>query len=99
MVIDKVGNVNNVYDAKRPKGAAKSGEVEQSADKVQISSEGLKAVEDARYTQIVRDASDVRVDKVNEIKAKIASGEYDKDIDNKILNLVADKILTQLFRK
>lgn len=99
MVIDKVGNVNNVYDAKRSKGVAKSGQVEQSADKVQISSEGLKAVEDARYTQIVRDVPDVREERVQEIKAKIASGEYDKEIDNKILNIVADKILTQLIRR
>jgi negative regulator of flagellin synthesis FlgM len=99
MVIDKVGNVNNVYDAKRPKGVSKSGQADQTADKVQISNEALKAVEDARYTQTVRETPDVRAEKVNEIKAKIASGEYDKDIDNKILNLVADKILTQLLHK
>lgn len=99
MTIDKVGNVNNVFDAKRTKSVQKNGQLPQGNDSVAISTEGLKAIDDARITQMVRETPDTRADRVEQIKAQMLSGAYDKDIDNKILDLVADKILTQILRK
>jgi negative regulator of flagellin synthesis FlgM len=99
MTIDKVGNVNNIYETKRPKNVQKAGQTDKAADSIQISSEGMKAVEDARFAQIVRETPDIREERVREIKAKIDAGTYDKEIDDKILNLVADKIIAQFIRK
>ena len=58
-----------------------------------------KAVEEARYTQIVREASDVRAERVREIKAQIDAGTYDKDMDDKVISMVADKILSNMLRR
>jgi len=99
MVIDKIGNVNNIFETKRAKNVPASGQTSGGNDSVEISSEGLKAIEDARYVQVVREAPDVRAEKVREIKASIQAGTYDKDINEKILSMVADKILAQFLRR
>ena len=99
MVIDKIGNVNNIYDTKKAKNVQKSADSSAANDLVEISNEGLKAVEEARYTQIVREASDVRAERVREIKAQIDAGTYDKDMDDKVISLVADKILSGMLRR
>ena len=99
MVIDKIGNVNNIYDTKKVKNVQKGSETSTGNDLVEISTEGLKAVEEARYTQIVRETSDVRAERVREIKAQIDAGTYDKDMDDKVISMVADKILSSMLRK
>ena len=99
MVIDKIGNVNNIYYTKKVKNVQKGSETSTGNDLVEISTEGLKAVEEARYTKIVRETSDVRAERVREIKAQIDAGTYDKDMDDKVISLVADKILSSMLRK
>ena len=99
MVIDKVGNINNIYETKKTKNVQKAGELPSGNDSVSISTEGLKAIEEAKYSQIVRQSPDVRAERVREIKAQIADGSYDKDMDEKVLSMVADKILSNLLRK
>ena len=99
MVIDKVGNINNIYETKKAKNVQKAGEVSTGNDSVEISTEGLKAIEEARYTQMVKQAPDVRAERVREIKAQIDAGTYDKDLYDKVVSMVADKILASLLRK
>jgi flagellar biosynthesis anti-sigma factor FlgM len=99
MVIDKIGNVNNIYDTKKVKNVQKGSESAAANDLVEISTEGLKAVEEARYTQIVRETPNVRAERVREIKAQIDAGTYDKDMDDKVINMVADKILSNMLRR
>ena len=99
MVVDKVGNINNIFDTKRAKNVQKNGQVGASSDSVQISSEGLKAVEEAKFTQIVKEAPDVRAERVQEIKAQMLAGTYDRDLDDKVINMVADRLLNNLLRK
>jgi negative regulator of flagellin synthesis FlgM len=99
MTVDKIGNVNNIFEPKRSKNVQKSDSLSTGNDSVQISSEGLKAIEDARFAQIVRETPDVRAERVQEIKAQIDGGTYNKDLDDKILAMVADKILTGILRK
>ncbi len=98
MVIDKVGNIKNIVDPKSTKSVSKSKGVKKS-DKLEISSEAKKAAELAQYTKIVKDSPDIRKEKVEAIKAMIKDGSYDKIVDNKILELVADKIADNLLRK
>jgi negative regulator of flagellin synthesis FlgM len=99
MTVDKIGNVNNIFEPKRSKNVQKNDSLSTGNDSVQISSEGLKAIEDARFAQIVRETPDVRAERVQEIKAQIDGGTYNKDFDDKILAMVADKILTGILRK
>ncbi len=97
MVIDKIGNINNIVDTKNTKPVSRNKSIDKS-DSVQISSEAKSAAEQAKISQIVKDTPDVRAEKVRDIKARIAEGTYDKFDDNKVLEMVAEKIATQLLR-
>jgi len=97
MVIDKIGNINNIVETKKSRSVTGTRETKKS-DSVQISSEGKQAAEIARHTQIVNSAPDIRAERVNEIKEKIANGTYDFD-DNKVLEMVADRIANFLLRE
>ncbi|MBP7603980.1 MAG: flagellar biosynthesis anti-sigma factor FlgM [Spirochaetes bacterium] len=98
MVIDKIGNINNIVEPKGTKSVSRTKETPRS-DSIQISSEGKKAAEIGRYTQIVNEAPDIRAERVREIKEQIQNGTYDKFEDDKILSMVADKIARNLLRK
>jgi len=97
MVIDKIGNINNIIEPKKSRPVAGEKEVKKG-DSVQISSEGKKAAESARLAQMIKESPDIRVDKVNEIKEKIANGEYNFN-DAKVLEMVADRIANFLLKK
>jgi len=98
MVIDKIGNINNIVEPKGTKSVSRARETGKN-DSIEISSEAKKAAESARYEQIVRETPDIRMDRVKEIKARIQDGTYDKFNDDKILAMVADKIADRLLRK
>ena len=97
MVIDKIGNINNIVEPKKtrsPKDVKKS----NKNDSVQISTEGKKAADISRNTQVIRETPDVRMDRVKEIKEQIDNGSYDFN-DNKMLEKVADRIASFLLRQ
>ena len=96
MVIDKIGNIKNIIEPKKSKPVSTQKEVNKN-DSIQISSEGKKAAETAKDIQLVNQAPDIRIDRVNEIKSKIADGTYNFD-DTKILGMVADRIANFLLR-
>lgn len=97
MTIDKLGNIKNIVDSNKTKSVKKNTKVDPASDKIEISSAGMKAAEEARYVQMVKDTPDVRSEKVQAIKAQIADGTYDKLIDDKVLGMVADKLITGMF--
>ena len=97
MVIDKIGNINNIIESKKTKSVSDSKETNKS-DSLQISSEGKKAAEIAKQSQLVKETSDVRSEKVKAIKEQIANGTYDFN-DDKVLEMVADKIASFLLRQ
>jgi negative regulator of flagellin synthesis FlgM len=98
MVIDKIGNIKNIIEPKGTKPTSKAKNVKKS-DKVEISSEAKKAAESAQLTQMVKESPDIRREKVEAIKAQIKDGTYNKFVDNKVLELVAEKIAINLLRK
>ena len=98
MVIDKIGNIKNIVEPKKSKVVSGTKESKKSSDSIQISTEGKKAAEISKFSQIVKETSDIRTDKVNEIKERIKNGTYNFD-DNKMLEMVADKIASLLVRK
>lgn len=96
MVIDKIGNINNIAETKKNKPVPDKNEASRG-DSIHISNEGKQAAETARNIQIIKETPDIRADRVKEIKAKIDNGTY--DFDNKqILEMVADKIANFLLR-
>lgn len=99
MVIDKIGNINNIVESNRSKSVSRSRETGRN-DKVEISSEAKRAAETSHYTQMVRDTSDSdRARRVQEIKAQIANGTYDRFDDAHVVEMVADKIASYLLRR
>jgi negative regulator of flagellin synthesis FlgM len=96
MVIEKIGNINNITETKKGKPVSSKKE-DTKTDSVQISSEGKQAAETAKNTQIIKDTPDIRIDKVKDIKQRIQNGTYDFN-DNKVLEMVADKIANFLLR-
>ncbi len=96
MVIEKIGNINNISETKKSKPV--SGRKEDiKSDSIQISSEGKHAAELAKSAQIIKDTPDIRVERVKDIKMRIQNGSYDFN-DNKVLEMVADKIANFLIK-
>lgn len=79
MRIDAYNQVTQLYKASKPNKVSSSKSVSSARDEVQISSAG-------RDFQVAKSAvagaSDVREDKVAEMKAKIASGNYKVSADD-----------------
>ena len=96
MVIDKIGNINNIAETKKSKPVTGKKE-DARGDSIQISTEGKQAAETARNIQIIKETPDIRAERVREIKAKIDNGTYDFD-NNQMLEMVADKIANFLLR-
>ncbi len=97
MVIDKIGNINNIIEPKKSNPVSGTKETKKK-DVVQISSEGKQAAEVSRMTQAVKDSADVRVERVREIKEQIANGTYDFD-SPRVIEQVAERITNFLMRK
>jgi negative regulator of flagellin synthesis FlgM len=98
MAIDKIGDLNKIIEPKRTKSVQKKDGVTKSNDSIQFSSESLKAAEEAKYTQIVKETPDVRQERIEELKAQMKDGTYDKHLDDKILGMVADKLVNNLLK-
>ncbi|MFW6365133.1 MAG: flagellar biosynthesis anti-sigma factor FlgM [Spirochaetota bacterium] len=97
MILDKIGNIHKIFDAKKTKSVNKTNNVNNTTDSIHISNEGLKAADEARITQMVKETSDVRREKVEQIKKQIQDGTYDRHLDDKVLSIVANKLINGIF--
>jgi negative regulator of flagellin synthesis FlgM len=97
MVIDKIGNINNIIEPKKSNPVTSAKETKKK-DSVQISSEAKNAAEVSKLAQIVKDTPDIRIERIREIKAQIANGTYNFD-KPEILEMVADRIANFLVKK
>jgi negative regulator of flagellin synthesis FlgM len=97
MVIDKIGNINNIVEPRKSRNVQHTRESSRD-DSVQISTEGKIAADAARQAQVVREAPDVRTERVNQLREQIANGTYNFD-DDRIIEKVAERIATFLLRR
>ncbi len=97
MTIDKIGNINNIIEPKKSNPVTNANKTKKK-DSIQISSEGKMAAQVSKLTQAVRETSDIRVERVQQIKEQIANGSYNFN-DPQILEQVADRIANFLLRK
>ncbi len=87
MRIDAYNQINQIYQTSQAKKTSATSEAGKTSfsDALQLSQAG-KDIQVAK--QSVKDAPDVREDKVNELKARIASGNYNvtgKDVADKLV--------------
>ena len=97
MMINKVGDIQNILEPKKTKPALPK-ELVSRADSATISVEGKQAAEFARNLQMVKGSPDIREDKIRELKEKINNGSYDFDNRN-VINGVAGKIASILLKE
>lgn len=89
MRIDAYLQVNQMYQSTKTKKTDSAQKSSSTSDKFEISSFG-KVLQVAK--QAVNEAPDVRMDKVNELKAAIDSGSYDLSMDR-----LAEKLTNKYF--
>ena len=97
MNIDKINNAGQIQ-ALNDKSAVKPAENKAQtlgSDSVSISQAALQARETAMVQKAVSSASDVRTEKVREVKEKLARGEYD-NLSKEVLNHIAGKLTTAI---
>ena len=95
MNIDKVNNSGQIQPI-NDKATVKPVETQaatMAGDSVSISQAALQAREAAMVQKAVASTSDVRADRVREVKEKLARGEYDNP-SNEVLNHVAARLTT-----
>lgn len=93
MNIDKISNAGQI-PALNDKSAARPQEAKSATlgqDSVSISQAALQAREAAQVQKAIASASDVRADRVREVKEKLARGEYDNPT-NEVLNHIAARL-------
>lgn len=88
MKIDAYMQVNQIYQASKPRAAAKSSKGD-SSDKLEISSLG-KDYQVARKASA--EASDIREDKVKDIMERMKAGTYNVSVEDVAENL-AERLL------
>lgn len=89
MTIDRIGPVDPVSKLNKTTKTQKAAPKEKT-DSVNVSSEAKNMAEIYKAAEVVKATSDVRVDKIEEIKRKLEDPSY---IDDKVLSSVADSVM------
>ena len=93
MRIDGINPVNPIQPEEKPGRANRVKDVPQS-DSISISLEAAQKAELYRAIELVKAAPDVRMDRVEELRAKINDPAY---INDKVVNATADRIFDAFF--
>ena len=93
MTIDRIGSIDPIQPGKKP---GRPNQVNESpkTDTISISSEAQEKAELLRVKELAASASEVRAERVAELRGKINDPSY---INDKIVNATADKIIDALF--
>ena len=93
MEIRNIGNVRGIDQNKVNQVNWKKSSKTVGKDNVQISDEARKLAEEQRIQDTLKNAPDVREDRIAEVKAKLESGAYDNE---EVMNNVAEKLMKVL---
>ena len=102
MKINNIGtksHLNKIVSGTRRKGAkatqqpSTEGTTAKRGDKVVLSKDVKSKAEIAHYTELVKKMADVRPEKIEQVKKKLAAGAYNK---KKVYEKTAEKILEEL---
>ena len=89
MTIDKLGSVNPVQNFNKTEKTVKSS-YKTEKDSISVSSEARAMGEIYKAAETVKQAPDIRMDRVEEARRKINDPSY---INEAVINTVADKII------
>jgi negative regulator of flagellin synthesis FlgM len=89
MTIDRIGSIDPIQPGKKP-GRTNQISQDVKADSIALSSEAMEKGELYQAVEIVSSASDVRADRVAELKKKINDPSY---INDTVIQTTADKII------
>jgi len=93
MTIDRVGLIDPIQAGGKTGRTTRSGGVPQT-DSVRISAQAVERAEFYRVRDLASAAPDVRMDRIEEVKAKLNDPSY---IDGKVIEATADRIIDALF--
>jgi negative regulator of flagellin synthesis FlgM len=89
MTIDRIGSIDPIQPGKKP-GRTNQVSQDVKTDSITLSSEAMEKGEFYQAVEIVSSASDVRADRVAELKKKINDPSY---INDTVIQTTADKII------
>ena len=89
MTIDKLGSINPLQHYNRPEKAAKSA-YKNETDSISVSKEARTKGELYQVAEMVKNAEDIRLDRVEEVRRKLEDPSY---INSAVISVVADKIM------
>jgi len=89
MTIDRLGPLDPLSKFNKTDKPEKSAQ-ETTADTVAVSEEARHSAALRQTADIVRSATDVRMDRVEEVKAKLQKPDY---INDAVVKMVADRLL------
>lgn len=90
--INKIAGIDQVHKTGKTRPAHKPQNMERT-DSVSLSSEARKMAEIQRTVEIIREAPDIRADKVESARRLIESGAFS---ERSVLEKVADKLLENM---
>jgi negative regulator of flagellin synthesis FlgM len=93
MTIDRIGSIDPIQPGKKP---GRIGQVKENpgADSISISSEAQEKAELLRARELAAAASDLRLEKIAELKSKINDPSY---INENVINATANNLIDALF--
>jgi negative regulator of flagellin synthesis FlgM len=94
MTIDKLGSINPLQHYNRPEKSAKSS-YKNDQDSISVSIEARAMGELYQVSEMVKKADDIRLDRIEEVKRKLQDPSY---INNAVIDIVADKIMDDVFK-
>jgi len=89
MTINKIGPTDPVNMPNKANKVQKP-EIKESSDSIKVSKSAIDKSELIKTASIAKNAPDIRVDKVAEIKEKLKDPNY---INDKVISSVADRIM------
>lgn len=92
MTIERLGPIDPIHRHNQTEKTQKP-QQNQGSDSVSFSEEAKMKADVYRATEEVRAASDVRADRVAEVKKKLEDPSY---IDDRVVNTVADRVMEML---
>lgn len=95
MTVDKIGGAGNIQPSSNIKPIDKTSSV--GVDRIEISNESKLALQREHLFSIVKQAPDIREDKVLEARKRLDSYMKDGVIKEEVLNALADSFTDSIF--
>ena len=94
MTIDKIGGTSNIQPKSNIRYTDKASKV--GSDRIEISAESMTALQNEKLISIIKNAPDIREDKVAEAKQRLELYMKDGALREEVLNSLANSIIDSI---